>query len=416
MHLTSEEQDWYDGADGPAMQMAVRILCDMGRILAADRLIPVASAHIDGCLYHGDSGVLFAEKLVQGGGRVCIPTTLNVGGIDLLHPASIHYPPHEREMAHRLMKAYIDLGCTQTWTCAPYQDGHRPAAGTDVAWAESNAVVFVNSVLGARTNRYGDFLDICAAITGRAPNYGLHIAENRRATVLIRTNSLSDQLKRRPEFYPVLGAWLGRSVGSSVAAIEGIPPDVSEDCLKALGASAASTGAVGLFHVIGATPEAATFEEAFGNKAPSLTLEFAIADLRDTRDTLSNTSDNSLDLVALGSPHYSLAEIDRFEQFRAGRELKLPVFICLSRLVLSILEKGGRAAQMNEAGVRFVTDTCVVVTPIMPDPPGTLMTDSGKFAHYTPGNTGYGVLYGSSFECVESAVAGRVIRDETQWQ
>lgn len=415
MQLTTEEQGWYDGEAGPAMQMATRILFDMGRILGADRLIPVVSAHIDGCLYHGDSGVMFAEALVAGGGKVCIPTTLNVGGIDLLHPTSIKYPPHQRDMALRLMKAYIALGCTQTWTCAPYQDGHRPALGTDVAWAESNAVVFVNSVLGARTNRYGDFLDICSAITGRAPRYGLHIPENRRATILVRTDSLSERVKRSPAFYPALGAWLGRVVGHEVAAIADIPTDIPEEFLKALGASAASSGAVGLFHVVGVTPEAKTMEAACGTEGPARTLEFTAEELKIARDSLSSSVDGKLDTVALGSPHYSLSEINRFEEARSGRSLAIPVYICLSRLVYTIVEKSGRAAVMTNAGVRFVTDTCVVVTPILNEPPGVLMTDSGKFAHYTPGNTGYGVIFGSTTECVESAVAGAVVRDEAQW-
>jgi len=395
------------------MQMATRILFDMGRILGADRLIPVASAHIDGCLYHGDSGVDFAELLVRGGGRVCVPTTLNVGGIDLLRP---EYPAHQRDMALRLMKAYIALGCNQTWTCAPYQDGYRPQTGEDVAWAESNAVVFANSVLGAHTNRYGDFLDICAALTGRAPHYGLHVPENRKATVLIRTDGISERLKRQSVLYPVLGAWLGRAVGSSIAAIQGLPSDTPEEYLKALGASAASAGAVGLFHVIGVTPEAHTMEEAFAGIAPAVTLEFGSDEVRSTRDSLSNTDGDTMNLIALGSPHYSLQEIDRFEELRADRELKLPVYICLSRLVWAILDARGQTAQMEASGVRFVTDTCVVVTPILPQPPGVLMTDSGKFAHYTPGNTSYGVRFGSTSECVETAVLGRVVCDNGAWQ
>ncbi len=284
------------------MQMATRILFDMGRILGADCLIPITSSHIDGCLYHGDSGVEFAERLVQGGGKVCVPTTLNVGAIDLLKPESIKYPAHQRAMALRLMKAYIALGCNQTWTCAPYQDGHRPRTGEDVAWAESNAVVFVNSVLGARTNRYGDFLDICAAITGRAPKCGLHVQENRRATVLVRTQGLSERLKRQSVLYPVLGAWLGRVVGSSIAAIEGLPEDTPEEFLKALGASAASAGAVGLFHVIGITPEAPTLKAAFGGLAPNETLEFDLEAVRTTRDLLSSTDSEAVNLIALGSP------------------------------------------------------------------------------------------------------------------
>jgi len=140
------------------------------------------------------------------------------------------------------------------------------------------------------------------------------------------------------------------------------------------------------------------------------------SEVRITRDSLSNTDSEAVDVIALGSPHYSITEINRFEALRAGRDLKLPVYICLSRLVWSVLDKNGTAAQMVAAAVRFVTDTCVVVTPILPDPPGVLMTDSGKFAHYTPGNTSYGVRYGSTEECVETAVFGRLVRIEALWQ
>ena len=152
-------------------------------MLGADRLIPVASAHIDGALYHGDSGVHFAERLVAGGAKVAVPATLNVGGLDLINPKTVKADSHRYDMALRLMRAYEAMGCRPTWTCSPYHAGHRPKFGQDVAWGESNAVAFCNSVLGARTNRYGDFLDICCAIAGRAPYYGLHLPEKRRATV-----------------------------------------------------------------------------------------------------------------------------------------------------------------------------------------------------------------------------------------
>ena len=256
MQLTAEETSWLEGARGPAVAMSMRILVDMGRILGACRLTLIASAHIDGCLYHGPAGAEFAERLVAGGGRVVVPTTLNIGSLDLKRPEIARLEEPARSLANRLMMAYLALQCAPTWTCAPYQAGHRPKLGQDIAWAESNAVVFANSVLGARTNRYGDFLDIAAALTGRAPYYGLHVPEERLARILITTDSLSPQLKRRDAFYPVLGAWLGRQVGATVAAIDGLPPDTTEDQLKALGAAAASSGAVGLFHVIGVTPEA----------------------------------------------------------------------------------------------------------------------------------------------------------------
>ena len=164
--------------------MAMRIVAETARLMGAERLIPIESAHIDGALYHGDSGTLFAERLVAGGAKTSVRATLNVGAIDLTGCSRNRLPPHELEMAKRMMTAYRQLGCEPTWTCAPYQAGHRPRFGSQVAWGESNAVAFCNSVLGARTNRYGDFLDIACAISGRAPDYGLHRTENRRATVV----------------------------------------------------------------------------------------------------------------------------------------------------------------------------------------------------------------------------------------
>src|SRR5262249_5561618 len=232
------------------------------------RLIDIASAHVDGCLYRGDSGTAFAERLVADGGRVKVPTTLNVGALDLAHPERVTLDAHRRAMARRMMDAYARLGCRPTWTCAPYQAGHRPARGTDVAWGESNAIVFCNSVLGARTERYGDFLDIAAALCGRAPRFGLHSAETRRATVLVDAGGLAPELRGDAALYPVLGAWLGRAVGGAIAAIDGLPATLDEDCLKALGAAAASSGAVGLFHVVGVTPEAPDRATVFGGAAP----------------------------------------------------------------------------------------------------------------------------------------------------
>ncbi len=396
--------------------MATRIVAESARILGADRLIAVASAHIDGCLYHGDSGTEFAEKLVAGGGRVAVPATLNVGALDLIHPKRVHADRHRYEMALRMMRAYEALGCRPTWTCAPYQAGHRPKLGEQVAWGESNAVAFANSVLGARTNRYGDFLDIAAAISGRVPYAGLHLTENRRARVVLDTAQLSAALKASDAFYPVLGSLLGREVGSAVAVIEGLPQGVSEDRLKALGAAAASTGAVGLFHVAGTTPEAPTLSAALGGLVPERVIRVTPQMLRSTRDSLSTTSDGRIDAIALGSPHFSRDEFAELERLAAGRRFALPFYVCTGRGVLAALEAEGRLAALERQGVIAVADTCVVVTPILPPGGGVLMTNSGKFAHYTPGNTGWQVVYGSLADCVATALTGRLERDEQLWQ
>src|SRR5690606_6417304 len=215
--------------------MAMRIVADTARLMGAPRLIPVASAHIDGALYHGDSGTLFAEKLVEGGAKVKVRSTLNVGSIDLTGCSHNLLPAHEVDMARRMMRAYIKLGCEPTWTCAPYQAGHRPAQGTDVAWGESNAVVFCNSVLGARTNRYGDFLDIACAIAGRAPDYGLHRPENRKATVIFDVSDLPSDFLETDVAWPILGSLYGRELGSAIGVVTGVHADPGEDALKAFG-------------------------------------------------------------------------------------------------------------------------------------------------------------------------------------
>ena len=415
MKLSEEENAILDGAAGSAPELAMRIVVRMAAILGAEELVPVASAHIDGCLYHGDGGVEFAERLVDLGGAVSVPTTLNVGALDLLNPRNVRASERRREMALRLMKAYESLGCRPTWTCAPYQAGHRPSLGEHVAWGESNAVVFANSVLGARTNRYGDFMDICCALVGRAPRTGLHLGERRRATVVVDTGSLNPALKERDVFYPVLGTWLGAAVGERVAVVTGLPASVTEDQLKAMGAASASSGAVGLFHVEGVTPEAPDLETALGSRAPETVLTPSARELRRVRDALSTTGANEIDAVALGSPHFSREEFALLEALLPREPFGVPFYVCTGRGEVQRLEESGRLRRFREAGVDIVADTCVVVTPILPPRGGVLMTNSGKFAHYTPATTGYDVVYGSLEDCVRSAATGRVARDEGLW-
>jgi predicted aconitase len=397
--------------------MAMRILAETARLLGADRLVRVTSSHVDGCLYHGDSGVEFAERLAEEGGRVAVPTTLNVGALDLLHPGRVKFDPARAAMARRLMAAYEALGCTPSWTCAPYQAGHRPRQGEHVAWGESNAVVFCNSVLGARTNRLGDFLDICAALCARAPYTGLHRDEARRARILVDASGLSPRLVATEAFYPVLGAWLGAEVGAEVAVIAGLPRDIPEDRLKALGAAAASAGAVGLFHILGVTPEAPDLAAATGGAEPERCILLTAAMIRQARDRLSTAAAGAerIDAVAVGSPHFSEAEFAELAALLAGRRLAVPFYACTGRGVLARLENSGMLAALTASGVEIVTDTCVVVAPILPASGGVLMTNSGKFAHYAPPNTGFATIYGSLADCVASALEGRVVRNEALW-
>ena len=415
MKLSPDQTELIEGVHGDAAAMAMRILVDMAHVEGASEFVSVTSAHIDGCLYHGDTGCYYAEKLQAGGGRVRIPTSLNVGAMDLLRPDNVLLEGKSRDLAVRQMNAYVAMGCTPSWTCAPYQAGFRPGVGEQVAWAESNAVVFANSVLGARTNRYGDFLDICCALTGYAPYSGLHISENRVATVLVNTNQVPDALKQRDDFYPVLGAWLGHEIGTEIAVIDGLPGDVDEDKLKALGAAAASTGAVGLFHAVGITPEAQTLGQALGGKTAKTTIDVSAETLLAEHRRMNSANGDQLDVVALGSPHFSLPEFKSLLALLDGRQSQLPLYVCTGRHVLDQLDRHGWRTLLEAANVSLIADTCVVVTPVIEASGGVLMTNSGKFAHYSPALIGHEVVFGSLSECVESAVSGQVVRDPAAW-
>jgi hypothetical protein len=411
LELTAEQRAIANGARGEGAAMALRIVAATARLMGAPSLIPIASAHIDGALYHGDSGTLFAEKLVEGGARVAVRATLNVGSLDLTGCSKNRLEPHERGMARRMMDAYRTLGCEPTWTCAPYQAGHRPAYGSDVAWGESNAVVFCNSVFGARTNRYGDFLDIACAIAGYAPYYGFHLPENRRARIVFDVSGLDAEFLASEAAWPILGSLYGREMGDAVGVVAGIEHHPGEDALKAFGAAAASAGAVGLFHVAGVTPEAPDLATALQHQAPETVIKVTSDMIGDSRRRLSTAAGaESIHAVAIGSPHLSGTEFDRLERLIAGRQLAVPLYACTGRHALAALESSGKRLILEQSGVIIVADTCVVVTPILPDiDNAVLMTNSGKFAHYAPGNTGYGVIYGSMAECVESAVTGRPV-------
>lgn len=423
LELTPRDQAMLNGEMGDAAQTAMRILTTMAQVYAAPRLLDIESAHIDGCLYHGYSGLEFAQRLVNGGAEVIVPTTLNVGAVDLLHPEYFRGDAETGQHAQALMQAYVQMGCQPIFTCAPYQSTQRPAFGSQIAWAESNAIVFANSVLGARTNRYGDFIDICAAITGRAPAVGLHLTTNRRGQLLYRLDDIPQRLRHEDVLYPVLGYLIGERSGSKIPVIDGLPATTTEDQLKALGAAAASSGAVALFHAIGVTPEAAAFADAFHNQEPEQTIPVTLADLRATLDKLSTAPDGgdmsaAVDVVALGSPHYSIAEFAQLmpllEKYPPHPEVEFVV--STQRLLLGELEKRGWLQKLKAVGVQVIVDTCVVVTPIVKAQNGILMTNSGKYAHYSPGNIGLQVIFGSLEECVRSGRNGRVWRDKGLWE
>ncbi len=425
LRLTSEEESMIGGEAGPAAQLAARLVVRMAGIMGADRLVPIAAAHVDGCLYHGPVSTDFARKLVDGGGKVKVPTTLNVGSVDLLHPELYRGDAETARAGRELMRLYAAMGCRATWTCAPYQLQQRPSFGQHVAWAESNAIVFANSVLGARTERYGDFIDIAAGLIGRAPYAGLHRDEGRFARVVFRLRGITPALAESDVLFAALGHLIGRRAGSEVAAIDGLA-HASEDQLKALGAAAASSGACAMFHVVGVTPEAPTLAAACGTNSPSApngtprVVELTVDDLAAAARELSSASgdNDTLGAISVGTPHFSIAEFERLVTFLDGRRVsdRVEFFVSTGRDVLTQVTANGWLDELTRAGVRIVTDTCTYITPILTGRPGAVMTNSAKWAWYAPNNLGLRAIFGSLRECVESAVRGEVWRDASLWR
>ncbi|MBI4260845.1 MAG: aconitase X catalytic domain-containing protein [Actinobacteria bacterium] len=416
--LSEADRALWSGEAGEGPRMAMRVVLALARAVGAERLIDVTSAHVDGCLYHGEVSLDFALRLLDGGARVAVPTTLNVGAVDLLHPDLYRGDPETGRRARRLMEAYTEMGCRPTFTCAPYQVAEaRPGFGEHVAWAESNAIVFANSVLGARTDRYGDFIDACAAVTGRVPDAGLHRTEARRARAVFRLEGIPDRLLDEDVLYPVLGHLVGREAGTLVPAMVGLPPGTSEDRLKALGAAAASSGAVALFHAVGVTPEAPTLEAALQGRPPERELAVTPSAVARARDELSTSAGPAITAVSLGTPHSSPAELERLAGLLDGHGVHpdVELYVSTGRGVLAEAGARGWIAALEGAGARVVVDTCTYVTPIIRRPGGTVMTNSGKWAWYAPGNLGVDVVFGSLEECVTSAIRGEVWRDRGLW-
>jgi predicted aconitase len=406
------------GAHGPASQMAMSIIIRMAEVLRAPALLDITQAHIDSSIYMGAAGLEFAEKLAGLGARVAVPSTLNVSGVDEHNWQEWPVPQDWAEKARRQMVAYEKMGCRPTWTCAPYQVDLIPSFGQQVAWGESNAIVFANSVLGARTERYPDLMDICAAITGRVPATGLHLTENRAGDIHFPLIDIPIELQQDDSFYPVLGHVLGKIAQDRIPVVSGLAVQPAEDQLKALGAASASSGTVALFHLVGITPEAPTLEAAFQGRTPTEIIPLDMGALRAGRRELTTATGAKLDMVVLGSPHFSLAEFKQLAPLLAGRRRhpEVEFLITSSRAMTMLAEKAGLLAPIVEFGARLTVDTCILATPMLPPEIQRLMTNSAKYAYYAPGLLNTEITYGSLPDCIESAIIGSVVRDDTLWQ
>jgi predicted aconitase len=418
MQLSDRDRAMLAGDRGPAPQLAMSIVVRMAAVFDADVLMDISQAHIDSTIYLGDATLEFAEHLASLGAKVAVPTSLNVSGVDECGWQEWAVTPEWAAKAARQMLAYERMGAVPTWTCAPYQTHMRPVFGQQIAWGESNAIAFANSVIGARTERYPDLLDICCAITGRVPAVGLHLTEQRAGQLLLQLDGVSPALQQDDQFFAVFGHLVGKLSEDLIPVIDGVIETPPEDQLKAFAAAAASSGRVALFHMVGVTPEAPTRDAAFQGRPPQRTQRITVADLRAARNELTTADGRELDMVILGSPHFSLAEFARLAPLVAGRRAhpRVKFLVTSSRLMKERAHQQGVLAPILAFGAQVTLDTCILASPMLPPEIKTLMTNSAKYAYYAPSLLNTRVTFGSLADCVASAVEGRVVRDDTVWR
>ena len=405
IRLTEHDRALLDGRHGKAAQMAMQIVLRMAELQGADHLVDVTQAHIDGCIYTGPASLRFAEQLVQWGAKVRVPTTLNSISVDQRRWRELGIDPALGEPASALGDAYMAMGAQLSFTCAPYLLDTAPKAGEQIVWAESNAVVYANSVLGARTLKYPDYLDICIALTGRAPLIGCHLDAQRKARLQIELPALGEL---DDAFYPLLGYHIGALAGSRVPLVRGLEKrKPSLDDLKAFGAAFATTSAAPLFHIAGVTPEAIDPAQVLDADTCIPVEKIRLKDLLSSWRELNSARDNRVDVVSLGNPHFSLSEFAHLARLCQGRQRHPDVVLAITcgRAVLEQAREAGHIAVIEAFGATLVTDTCwcMLGEPVIPLAAKTLMTNSGKYAHYAPGLVGRKVHFASLAECVDAA-------------
>jgi predicted aconitase len=403
MNLTLEQQAMLAGEHGRATQKAMEILAALGTIYDADKLIPVTSVQIAGVSYAnlGEAGLDFLSEIAEGGGRVRVLTTLNPAGMDFENWQVLGISAEFAENQKRVIDVFARMGVITTCSCTPYLFGNTPHYGEHIAWAESSAVCYANSVLGARTNREGGPSALAAALTGVTPAYGYHLDENREPTVKVEVEiptSLETEELGTHHFGAlgkVIGNKLEGETHKQVPTIAGIP-QASVEALKSFCASIATYGGVGLFHMQGITPEAAQMTP------PESVIAISWSEVLTEIDAMSDAVPEDVDFVSLGCPHLSIKEIARIAELLEGRQVKKEFWITTARPTKQIADMMSYTRVIEASGAKFAADTCCVVAPIK----GrfhALATDSAKACYYAYGKNNFKTVFLPFDEVVRQA-------------
>jgi hypothetical protein len=374
MQLLPNEKKILSGSEGRAMQKAMQILAALGEIYGARRMMPVTSVQVAGVSYDnlGEAGLEFLSELADGGGKVRVQTTLNPAGMDIENWSNLGIDPDFAKKQARILEAFSRMGIPATCTCTPYLIGNLPQFGEHIAWSESSAVCYANSVLGARTNREGGPSALASALTGLTPEYGFHLDEHRLPGM---TFQVDEHLKETIEF-----GTLGKVIGEYIQASRSVPyitgiQEASLENLKSLCASLATYGGAALFHMQGITPEASLFAP------PKNKIHITQSELSAAAQSLSDALEKEVDFVSLGCPHLSINEIKEVAHLLEGRQVKREFWITTARGTKRLADQLGYTRIIESAGAKFAADTCCVVAPIQ-GRFNAMATDSAKACFY----------------------------------
>jgi predicted aconitase/predicted aconitase with swiveling domain len=400
LDLSTRDRAMLDGRDGPAARIAMEVVCAMAALQGATALVDVTQGHIDGCILANTANLRFAETMAEMGGQVRIPTTMNAISVDHGNWRTQGVPPVFGLRAARLADAYVKMGARPTFTCAPYLLETAPEAGENIGWSESNAVIFANTVLAARTVKHPDYLDLFIALTGRAPMSGVYLPANRAPQ---RRIHIELPQGHDDALWPMLGYIAGQLAPNTIPLLTGLETTpASRDDLKAMCAAFGTTSAAPMLHVAGHTPEVADFPE------PADLVTVTRADLARVWAEL-NQGPRQIDLIAFGSPHFSLSECHALADLALGqRAAGTEMIVTVGQNVLHDVRNDGTLAKLEAFGAQVFPDICwcSITEPLLPPRARSLMTNSGKYAHYAPGLSGREVRFGSLAECVETARTG----------
>ena len=398
MRMTTEEKAMLAGESGAATRKAMEILAALGKIYNAERLIPVTSVQISGVSYAnlGEAGLQFLGEMAEGGGRSRVLTTLNPAGMDIENWQNLGISEEFAANQIRVLDAYSRMAIITTASCTPYLIGNTPHYGEHIAWAESSAVCYANSVLGARSNREGGPSALAASLTGRTPEYGFHLDENRQPSIQVEIDTPLEDNSDFGAIGKAIGERVQSKKGNRVPYITGVK-HASVENLKSFSASIATYGGVALFHMEDVTPEAPLITQ------PTDGFSISPTDIQESRDSMIDTSGEDVDFVSLGCPHLSIKEIARIAELLSGKQVTKEFWLTTARPTKQIADMMGYTAVIEEAGAKFAADTCCVVAPIE----GrfkAMATDSAKACYYGSAKNKFKTVIKPFDEVVKTAV------------